>query len=79
MMKFGYIFIELGPTHVIDRPTKISCDNATAVQWVKTGKVTEGNHYVDLAYNLPRQLEEQHWSNTTLRSLESTQRTTHQT
>ena len=63
VMKFGYIFEELGHTigltQVRDQPTKIYCDNATAVQWVKTGKVTEGNQYVDLAYNLPRQLESQ--------------------
>ena len=59
VMKFRYIFEELGLTQVIDQPTKIYCDNATAVQWVKTGKVTEGNQYIDLAYNLPRQLEGQ--------------------
>ena len=58
-LKFRYVFEELGLTQVIDQPTKIYCDNATAVQWAKTGKVTEGNQYVDLAYNLPRQLEGQ--------------------
>ena len=59
VMKFRYIFEELGLMQIIDQPTKTYCDNATAVQWAKTGKVTEGNQYVDLAYNLPRQLESQ--------------------
>lgn len=53
---------ELGVTlpqflKVIEQPTKIYVDNNTAIHWVKTGKITEGNMYLDLAYHQPREWE----------------------
>ena len=51
-MKFRYIFEELGFHDLIATPTLVYCDNDTAIQWVQTGKVTDGNMYIDLAFGL---------------------------
>ena len=51
------MFEELGRLEVIEKPTKIYVDNNVAIHWVKTGKITEGNQYLDLAYHQPREWE----------------------
>ena len=38
---------------------KFYCDNNVAIAWVKTGKITDGNQYLDLAYHQPREWERQ--------------------
>ena len=48
VMKFRNLFEELGLHEVIEEPTKIYVDNNTAIHWVKTGKITPGNQYLDL-------------------------------
>ena len=55
--KFRNIFEELSLTEVIAQPTKIYVDNDVAIHWVKTGKITDGNNYLDLAYHQPREWE----------------------
>ena len=35
-------------------PTKCYVDNQVAIHWVKTGKITDGNQYLDLSYHQPR-------------------------
>ena len=55
--KFRNMFFELGLQEVIRVPTKIYVDNNTAIHWVKTGKITHGNQYLDLAYHQPREWE----------------------
>ena len=42
---------------VIAEPTKVYVDNNAAIHWVKTGKITEGNQYLNLAYHQPREWE----------------------
>ena len=44
---------------VIAEPTKVYdiVDNSVAIHWVKAGKITEGNQYLDLAYHQPREWE----------------------
>ena len=42
---------------LIDSPTKIYVDNNIAIHWHKTGKMTDGNQYMDLAYHQPREWE----------------------
>ena len=55
--KFRNLLQELGHTNVIQLPTKVYCDNNTAIHWLKTGKITDGNQYLDLAYHQPREWE----------------------
>ena len=55
--KFRSLFEELGLLEVIAQPTKVYVDNSVAIQWVKTGKITDGNQYLDLAYHQPREWE----------------------
>ena len=55
--KFRNMFIELGRHEVIAKPTQVYVDNNVAIHWVKTGKITEGNQYLDLAYHQPREWE----------------------
>ena len=57
VMKFRNLFEELGLHEVIKEPTKIYVDNNTAIHWVKTGKITPGNQYLDLAYHQVREWE----------------------
>lgn len=57
VIKFRNMFEELGLFDVIAEPTKIYCDNDTAISWVKTGKITDGNQYLALSYHQPRQWE----------------------
>ena len=47
----------MGLHEVIKEPTKIYVDNNTAIHWVKTGKITPGNQYLDLAYHQVREWE----------------------
>lgn len=54
---FRNLFSEVGLHDQIELPTKVYCDNNTAIQWVKTGKITGGNQYLDLAYHQPREWE----------------------
>ena len=57
MKFFRNLFSEVGLHDQIELPTKVYCDNNTAIQWVKTGKITGGNQYLDLAYHQPREWE----------------------
>ena len=57
VIKFRNLFEELGLYEVIDKPTKIYCDNNVAIHWLKTGKITDGNQYMALAYHQPREWE----------------------
>ena len=57
--KFRNLFEELGLLDIIAKPTKVYCDNKVAVQWQKTGKITDGNQYLDLAYHQPREWEKE--------------------
>ena len=57
VMKFRNLFEELGLHEVIKEPTKIYVDNNTAIHWVKTGKISPGNQYLDLAYHQVREWE----------------------
>ena len=57
VVKFRNLFQELGLTEVIEQPTKIYVDNNVAVHWLKTGKITAGNQYLDLSYHQPREWE----------------------
>ena len=57
VIKFRNLFEELGLYEVIDKPTKIYCDNNVAIHWLKTGKITDGNQYMQLAYHQPREWE----------------------
>ena len=57
VMKFRNLLEELGLHDVISEPTKIYVDNNTAIHWVKTGKITDGNQYLDLAYHQVREWE----------------------
>ena len=57
VVKFRNLFQELGLTEVIEQPTKIYVDNNVAVHWLKTGKITTGNQYLDLSYHQPREWE----------------------
>ena len=47
----------MGLHEVIAKPTVVYCDNNTAIHWVKTGKITDGNQYLALAYHQPREWE----------------------
>ena len=55
--KFRNIFEELGLAEVIAEPTLVYVDNNVAIHWHKTGKITDGNQYLDLAYHQPREWE----------------------
>ena len=55
--KFRNLFSELHLFKPIELPTKIYVDNNTAIHWVKTGKITDGNQYMNLAYHMPREWE----------------------
>ena len=57
VMKFRNLFEELGIHEVIKEPTEIYVDNNTAIHWVKTGKITPGNQYLDLAYHQVQEWE----------------------
>ena len=48
---------EIGLESVISEPTKVYCDSNTAISWHKTGKISDGNQYLDLAYHQPREWE----------------------
>ena len=55
--KFRSLFEELGLAELLVQPTKIYVDNNVAIHWVKTGKITDGNQYLDLAYHQTREWE----------------------
>lgn len=57
IMKFRTLIAELGLNSIIAAPTKLYVDNSVAIQWVKTGRITEGNMYMDLSYHQPREWE----------------------
>ena len=59
VMFFRNLFREMGLSDEITEPTKVYCDNNTAIHWVKTGKITEGNQYLQLAYHQTREWESQ--------------------
>ena len=46
-----------GLTNVISEPTNIYYDSNTTISWHKTGKISDGNQYLDLAYHQPREWE----------------------
>ena len=48
---------EIGLIDAVSEPTNIYCDSNTAISWHKTGKISDGNQYLDLAYHQPREWE----------------------
>ena len=44
----------MGLKEIVKEPTKCYVDNNVAIHWVKTGKITEGNQYLELSYHQPR-------------------------
>ena len=42
----------------ISEPTIIYCDSNVAINWVKTGKISKGNHYLDVDWHQPREWEQ---------------------
>ena len=48
---------ELGLVDQVDEPTIIYCDSQVAINWVKTGKISTGNHYYDVDWHQPREWE----------------------
>jgi len=57
LMKFRFLFKELGIMDVLASPTIIYCDSNVAIHWIKTGKVSKGNHYLDVDWHQPREWE----------------------
>ena len=51
------MFKELGQLRPIASPTIVYCDSNVAVHWVKTGKISKGNHYYDIDWHQPREWE----------------------
>lgn len=59
VMKFRYLMKELGLTDQIAEPTIIYCDSNVALNWEKTGKVSKGNHYLNVDWHQPREWEQE--------------------
>ena len=57
LMKFRFLFKELGIMDVLASPTIIYCDSNVAINWIKTGKISKGNHYLDVDWHQPREWE----------------------
>ena len=57
VMFFRNLFREMGLLDQIEEPTKVYCDNNTAIHWVKTGKITDGNQYLQMAFHQTREWE----------------------
>ena len=57
VMKFRNLFKELEILEPIATPTIIYCDSNIAINWVKTGKISKGNHYLDVDWHQPREWE----------------------
>ena len=57
VMKFRHLLKELGIMEPISEPTIIYCDSNVAINWVKTGKISKGNHYLDVDWHQPREWE----------------------
>ena len=57
VMKFRNLFKELEILEPIATPTIVYCDSNIAINWVKTGKISKGNHYLDVDWHQPREWE----------------------
>lgn len=58
VMRFRHLMKEIGLNDQIAEPTIIYCDSNVALNWVKTGKISKGNHYMNVDWHQPREWEQ---------------------
>jgi len=51
---------ELGLHEIVESPTVIYCDSNVSINWVKTGKISTGNHHLDVDWHQPPREWEKH-------------------
>ena len=57
VMKFRHLLNEMGLHEIVKSPTIAYCDSNVAINWVKTGKISTGNHHLDVDWHQPREWE----------------------
>jgi hypothetical protein len=57
VMKFRHLLNEMGLHEIVKSPTIVYCDSNVAINWVKTGKISTGNHHLDVDWHQPREWE----------------------
>mgnify|MGYP002630094516 CR=1 FL=1 len=57
VMKFRHLLNELNLHELTKTPTIIYCDSNVAISWIKTGKISAGNHAMDVDWHQPREWE----------------------